>query len=143
MRVLHPRLPDHDHGRARREPRPDARRGERDHRRQPVPLYRLPEHRQGGAARGRAAARPGRPGRDRVTSFFGEPIVRLEDDRLLRGHGGYLDDLGHDALAVAFVRSPHAHARIAGIDVSGALDVDGLVAVYTYEDLPGRLAEPL
>jgi carbon-monoxide dehydrogenase large subunit len=75
--------------------------------------------------------------------MFGEPIERLEDDRLLRGHGAYLDDLGPDALAAAFVRSPHAHARITGIDVSGALDVPGLVAVYTYEDLSGRLAEPL
>jgi carbon-monoxide dehydrogenase large subunit len=77
------------------------------------------------------------------TRWFGQPIPRVEDDRLLRGSGGYLDDLGHDALAVAFVRSPHAHARITDIDVSGALDVAGLVAVYTYEDLPGRLAEPL
>jgi carbon-monoxide dehydrogenase large subunit len=78
-----------------------------------------------------------------VTALFGEPIARVEDDRLLRGHGAYLDDLGPDALAVAFVRSPHAHARVTGIDVSGALDACGLVAIYTYEDLPGRLAEPL
>ena len=33
------------------------------------------------------------------------------------------------------MRSPHAHARITDIDVTGALDVDGLVAVYTYDDL--------
>jgi aerobic carbon-monoxide dehydrogenase large subunit len=78
-----------------------------------------------------------------MTSMFGEPIARLEDDRLLRGHGAYLDDLGPDALAAAFVRSPHAHARIVDIDVSGALEADGLVAIYTYEDLPGRVAEPL
>ena len=78
-----------------------------------------------------------------MTAMFGEPIARLEDDRLLRGNGAYLDDLGHDALAVAFVRSPHAHARVRDIDVSAALDVDGLVAVYTYADLPGRIAEPL
>ncbi len=75
--------------------------------------------------------------------MFGEPVARVEDDRLLRGHGAYLDDLGPDALAVAFVRSPHAHARILDIDVEAALDVDGLVAIYTYEDLPGRVAEPL
>jgi aerobic carbon-monoxide dehydrogenase large subunit len=78
-----------------------------------------------------------------VTSLFGAPVQRVEDDRLVRGHGGYTDDLGHDALAAAFVRSPHAHARITGIDVSGALDVDGLMAIYTYEDLPGRIGEPL
>ena len=41
------------------------------------------------------------------------------------------------------MRSPHAHARITGIDVSDALDVDGLVGVYTWDDLPGRLADPL
>jgi aerobic carbon-monoxide dehydrogenase large subunit len=78
-----------------------------------------------------------------VSRMFGEPITRVEDDRLVRGHGGYLDDLGHDALACAFVRSPHAHAKIVDIDVTGALDVDGLVAIYTYEDLEGKLADPL
>ncbi|MGH8961794.1 MAG: aerobic carbon-monoxide dehydrogenase large subunit [Jatrophihabitantaceae bacterium] len=78
-----------------------------------------------------------------MTRMFGEPIARREDDRLLRGHGGYLDDLGHDALAAAFVRSPHAHAKIVDIDVTGALDVDGLVAIYTYDDLADRLADPL
>ena len=47
------------------------------------------------------------------------------------------------------MRSPHAHARIVDIDVTGALDVDGLVAIYTYEDLSPtrrrgtRVAEPL
>ncbi len=78
-----------------------------------------------------------------MTSLFGASVQRVEDDRLLRGRGAYLDDLGHGALAAAFVRSPYAHARILDIDVSGALEVDGLVAIYTYEDLPGRLAEPL
>ena len=78
-----------------------------------------------------------------MTAMFGEPIARLEDDRLLRGNGAYLDDLGHDALAAAFVRSPHAHARVLDIDASEAVDVDGLVAIYTYDDLSGRVAEPL
>ena len=78
-----------------------------------------------------------------MTAMFGEPIARLEDDRLLRGNGTYLDDLGHDALAAAFVRSPHAHARVLDIDASEAVDVDGLVAIYTYDDLSGRVAEPL
>jgi aerobic carbon-monoxide dehydrogenase large subunit len=78
-----------------------------------------------------------------MSSLFGARVQRVEDDRLLRGHGAYLDDLGTQALAAAFVRSPHAHARITDIDVSGALDVPGLVAIYTYDDLPGRLAEPL
>jgi carbon-monoxide dehydrogenase large subunit len=78
-----------------------------------------------------------------MTAMFGEPVQRVEDDRLVRGHGGYTDDLGADALAAAFVRSPHAHARVVSIDVSAALDSGGLVAIYTYADLPGRMAEPL
>jgi len=78
-----------------------------------------------------------------ASPLFGARVHRVEDDRLIRGHGAYLDDLGRDALAAAFVRSPHAHARITGIDVSGALHLPGVVAIYTYEDLPPRLAEPL
>ncbi|WP_203991601.1 aerobic carbon-monoxide dehydrogenase large subunit [Sphaerisporangium rufum] len=77
------------------------------------------------------------------TRLFGEPVARREDGRLVTGQGRYLDDLGHDALAAAFVRSPHAHARIRDIDVSAALDADGLVAIYTYEDLPERVRDPL
>ncbi|HVD29993.1 MAG TPA: aerobic carbon-monoxide dehydrogenase large subunit, partial [Mycobacteriales bacterium] len=78
-----------------------------------------------------------------TTRVFGEPIARREDPRLVGGDGRFLDDLGAGALAAAFVRSPHAHARVVDVDVAGALDVDGLVAVYTYEDLDGRVAEPL
>jgi carbon-monoxide dehydrogenase large subunit len=78
-----------------------------------------------------------------TTRLFGTPVQRSEDARLITGGGRYLDDLGHDALAVAFVRSPHAAARIVDVDVSAALDVDGLVAIYTWEDLEGPLAEPL
>jgi carbon-monoxide dehydrogenase large subunit len=78
-----------------------------------------------------------------TTRMFGEPIARREDPRLVAGAGRYLDDLGGGALAAAFVRSPHAHARVVDVDVTGALEVDGLVAVYTYEDLDGPVAEPL
>ena len=78
-----------------------------------------------------------------TTRLFGSPIQRREDPRLVTGNGRYLDDLTGDALAAAFVRSPHAHARIVDIDVTGALAVDGVLAIYTYEDLDGRVAEPL
>jgi carbon-monoxide dehydrogenase large subunit len=76
--------------------------------------------------------------------IFGEPIARLEDPRLVSGQGRYLDDLGDGTtFAAAFVRSPHAHARVVDVDVAGALEVEGLVAIYTYDDLDGRAAEPL
>jgi aerobic carbon-monoxide dehydrogenase large subunit len=78
-----------------------------------------------------------------MTQFFGEPIARREDARLVRGDGRYLDDLGPRAHAAAFVRSPHAHARIVDIDVTAALDAPGLVAIYTWDDLTGKVAEPL
>lgn len=78
-----------------------------------------------------------------TTKLFGEPVRRREDARLIAGNGRYLDDLGAGALAVAFVRSPHAHALITGIDVDDAIDVEGLVAIYTWEDLPPGVREPL
>ena len=70
-----------------------------------------------------------------TTKLFGEPVQRVEDLKLITGTAHFLDDLGHDALGVAFVRSPHAHARVTDIDASAALDVEGLVAIYTYDDL--------
>ncbi|MCC5947885.1 MAG: xanthine dehydrogenase family protein molybdopterin-binding subunit [Nitriliruptoraceae bacterium] len=78
-----------------------------------------------------------------TTKLFGTPVARSEDPRLLRGEGRYLDDLGHDAYHVGIVRSPHAHARILGIDVTAALEVPGLIAIHTFDDLPERLREPL
>ncbi|MGH3358130.1 MAG: aerobic carbon-monoxide dehydrogenase large subunit [Nocardioidaceae bacterium] len=78
-----------------------------------------------------------------TTKLFGEKIVRVEDDRLLRGDGQYTDDLMPGALHAAVLRSPHAHARIVDIDVDRVLDVDGVVAVYTYDDLSGPMADPL
>ncbi|MGL5911806.1 MAG: molybdopterin cofactor-binding domain-containing protein, partial [Phycicoccus sp.] len=77
------------------------------------------------------------------TRMLGEGVQRREDPRLLTGGGRFLDDLGHDALAAAFVRSPHAHARVLDIDIADAWELDGVEAVYTWEDLDGRVADPL
>ena len=77
------------------------------------------------------------------TRQFGERVQRREDPRLLTGNGRYLDDLGHTAYECAFVRSPHAHARIVDIDIADAWEVDGVVAIYLHEDLPGAVGEPL
>ena len=78
-----------------------------------------------------------------TTRMFGERVERREDARLLTGRGRYTDDFEPDALQVAFVRAEPAHARIRGIDVSGVLDVAGVHAVFTHEDLDGSFAEPL
>ncbi len=63
---------------------------------------------------------------------FGERVERKEDARLLTGRGRFIADVRLPGmLHVAFVRSPVAHARIAGIDVSEATAMDGVVAVAT------------
>ena len=63
---------------------------------------------------------------------------RLEDPRLLRGAGRYLDDLALPRmLALAFVRSPHAHARVRGVDAAAARGLPGVTAVVTADDLRG------
>ncbi len=70
------------------------------------------------------------------TRYFGERIKRNEDPRLLTGQGLYVDDVDlPNMLHVAFVRSPYAHAKINNIDVSQAVQREGVAAVYTADDL--------
>jgi 2-furoyl-CoA dehydrogenase large subunit len=66
---------------------------------------------------------------------------RLEDARLLLGRGRYIDDLpvAANTLHAAFVRSPHAHARITCIEKDAAVAADGVLAVYTAADLAAVL----
>jgi carbon-monoxide dehydrogenase large subunit len=73
-----------------------------------------------------------------ATRYFGERIKRNEDPRLLTGQALYVDDVDLPRmLHAAFLRSPYAHARIKRIDVSRALQRDGVVAAYTAADLGG------
>ncbi|HTH98703.1 MAG TPA: xanthine dehydrogenase family protein molybdopterin-binding subunit [Stellaceae bacterium] len=66
---------------------------------------------------------------------IGQPISRFEDPRLLRGGGRYIDDFSLPGMLHGFVlRSPHAHARILGIDVGAAKTAPGVVAVLTGRD---------
>ncbi len=66
---------------------------------------------------------------------IGQPITRREDQRFLTGRGRYTDDTAPaEALSVLFVRSPHAHALIKGIDREAALAASGVAAIYTAED---------
>ncbi|MGH7763172.1 MAG: aerobic carbon-monoxide dehydrogenase large subunit [Candidatus Dormibacteraceae bacterium] len=71
-----------------------------------------------------------------TTRWFGAPVQRVEDDRLLRGHGRFTDDIGDGALEGVLVRSPYAHARIVSVDVSLARAMPGVMAVYVAADLP-------
>ena len=79
----------------------------------------------------------------------GAPLRRLEDRRYLIGAATYVGDLALPGmLHAAFVRSPHAHARISRIDVGPALAAPGVVAVWTGAEVnavtaPLRLAPPI
>jgi len=69
---------------------------------------------------------------------IGQWRERLEDPALLRGAGRYTDDLNEPGQAYAcMVRSQHAHGRIIRIDVEKVLEMPGVLAVYTGNDLAG------
>ncbi len=72
-------------------------------------------------------------------SIVGTRVVRREDRNLITAGGTYVDDLRAEALSGAahavFVRSPIAHARIGGIDVSAAKEAPGVLGVFTAADL--------
>ena len=67
----------------------------------------------------------------------------MEDPRLLRGRGRYVDDLVLPRMVhAAFVRSPHARAVVRGLDATAARAVDGVVAVMGPEELGARALRP-
>ena len=75
--------------------------------------------------------------------FFGAAVKRREDPRFLRGEGRFIDDVTLPGLLqAAFLRSPHAHARIVRIDAAAAAASPGVVRVLTFKDLE-RWMKPL
>jgi len=73
---------------------------------------------------------------DRPNSYIGKVVPRPNLERLMQGRGLYVSDLELPRMAhVVFVRSPHAHAKIAGIDVSAARSMPGVIAIVTGEEL--------
>jgi 2-furoyl-CoA dehydrogenase large subunit len=78
-----------------------------------------------------------------MSGELGKSALRKEDPALLSGRGRYADDLPVPAgtLHAHVIRSPHAHAEIAGIDASKALAHDGVWAVITGEDVR-KLSDP-
>ena len=74
---------------------------------------------------------------------IGQSVKRVEDFRLLTGRGNFTDDVQvAGALYAATLRSPYGHARIASIDTAAALEVPGVVAVYTGADIADYGAIP-
>ena len=83
-----------------------------------------------------AAPTPAAPGNG---SYIGRSVVRPQTARLVAGRGTYTDDVVIPRLLhAAFVRSPHAHARIAAIDTAEAAALPGVVAVVTGRELAAR-----
>jgi len=70
-----------------------------------------------------------------VAGFIGQSVLRREDHRFLTGNGQYTDDIVHSGQTYAvFVRSQHAHARIAGLDLAAAQHAPGVVGIFTGDD---------
>jgi carbon-monoxide dehydrogenase large subunit len=68
--------------------------------------------------------------------YIGEPMKRVEDRALLLGRGRYVDDFRPPGcLFVAFLRCPHAHARITRLNTAGARSAPGVIGVITGADL--------
>jgi carbon-monoxide dehydrogenase large subunit len=69
-------------------------------------------------------------------STIGARVLRLEDRALVTGQGRFVDDIAAPGvLAAAFVRSPHPHALVRGIDLNAARAAPGVIAVLTLDDL--------
>lgn len=78
-----------------------------------------------------------------VKRYIGAALPRVEDERLLRAGGRYVDDIDLPGqLQAAFVRSIHANARLISIDASAAREAPGVELVLTGQDL-GPLNAPL
>lgn len=88
--------------------------------------------------RGQGGAEKLPAGGTRPAAGIGHPVKRVEDDRLVRGRGRYTDDLSilaGDAAHLFLIRSPHAAARIASIDVEAARQAEGVLAILTAREM--------
>lgn len=74
-------------------------------------------------------------------SFIGKSVKRLEDKRFITGKGKYTDDIKLVGMTHAhIVRSPYAHAKVDGIDISAAREHPGVVAVFVGSDIDTAIA---
>jgi len=76
--------------------------------------------------------------------YVGASVHRVEDARVLTGHGRYVDDVSLPGmLHAAFLRSPYPHAKIERIDVEAARALEGVVGVWTGADLAAAGVYPM
>jgi len=68
-------------------------------------------------------------------SILGNAVTRKEDPGLLTGSNAYVDDLDIDSVRIVFVRSTMAHASLLEVDTSEAINMPGVLAVYTADNL--------
>ncbi|NDF83987.1 MAG: xanthine dehydrogenase family protein molybdopterin-binding subunit, partial [Actinobacteria bacterium] len=81
---------------------------------------------------------------NKPSNIIGTRLLRREDPPLLTGEAKFTNDLNiPGALHLSVLRSPFAHAKIKSIDVSAALKIAGVVAVYTGKDLQSAWAAPM
>ncbi len=74
---------------------------------------------------------------DRPNSYIGRSVPRPNARRLLEGRGVYVDDVAASRLGhVAFLRSPHAHARLLSVETGEAKAMPGVIAVVTGPSSP-------
>src|SRR6202165_5997515 len=115
--------------------------------RQLLPLHRLSGHYRcgrdhGAGPRGTQAMKvestnpDGLTVLDRPNSYIGKAVPRPNLERLMQGRGLYVSDMELPRMAhVVFLRSPHAHAKIIGIDAVEARRLPGVIAIVTGEEL--------
>src|SRR5262249_8581920 len=146
VRLLHTGDAAHRRGTARRRRHAEPRRHPRTSLGQLLPLHRLSRHRRCGGSGGARPCRstrmnerdlpPGLTALDRPNSYIGRSVPRPNLARLTQGRGQYVSDVSLPRMAhVAFVRSPHAHARIKQMKTDASKRAPGVIAVVTGAEL--------
>src|SRR5262245_23727328 len=147
MRLLHAWHVNVRAGSAQAAGRTDPRADPRAPFRQLLSLHGISGHHRRGRSHGASAqgtramtAAPNKPEGlsvlDRPNSYIGKTVPRPNLDRLMQGRGQYVSDIDLPRMAhVVFLRSPHAHARIVGIDAVAAKQSPGVIAVVTGQEL--------
>ncbi|MEK9795140.1 MAG: xanthine dehydrogenase family protein molybdopterin-binding subunit, partial [Alphaproteobacteria bacterium] len=76
--------------------------------------------------------------------YIGAEVQRMEDPRLITGHGRYVDDITMQGmLHAAFLRASQAHAKIRSIDTSRAAEMPGVQRVFTLADFAPEYRKPM